>query len=234
MRAKFSYDIERDFDNYLRGYLNFEYTDYGRGKLNLNSILWPSIEREILQANESEKEKIIKKCLNDFVSAEGKLIQTQLEALETCWAEKEGRYIERLEKYFGSRFDVSEYNVYLTTLGISPYNWRENWFMVRLLSSLPTQIGTMCHELMHLYFMNNFQIYLAQNGLSETDTANINESLTVLLNYEFCDYIVLPEDNKKPTTRPLQDEIVKLYRDNRDFPQILDRLIEVQRDLKVL
>lgn len=230
MRAKFYYDLEKDLANYKQRYLKTGYRDYGYdGKLDLGSVIWPTQEREILQANDEAKEAIVRKCLNEFSKEEKTMIEAQITALQTVWEEKEGRFIQRMEKYFGSPFNISEYSVYFTSLGISPYNLREKTFMVRLISSLPEQIGTICHELMHLYFMNGFQIYLAQNGLDEDQILNINEALTILLNFEFSDYIVLPEKNKKPSTYPLQDEIVKMYRDGKEFPAILDRLIEISK-----
>lgn len=228
MRARFSYDLEKDFDNYKNAYLDFKYSKWGGEKPDLGSVIWPPQARKILTVPKEEQEEIVRKCLVEFSKEEKTMIEAQIKALEEVWAEKEGRFIQRMEKYFGSNFNVPSYDVYMTSLGISPYSYQEQWFMVRLISSLPVQIGTICHELMHLYFMNSFQIYLAQRGLSHDQIMEINEAITILLNFEFSDYIILPEKNEKPTTYPLQNEIVKMYRDNKDFSVILDRLIEMQ------
>ena len=84
------------------------------------------------------------------------------------------------------------------------------------------------HESMHLVFLDNYERYLIDKGIDKQGILEINEALAVLLNWEFKEFLLFAENNKKPSTMDLQDEVVKLYKEKKTFIQILDRLIKLR------
>lgn len=84
------------------------------------------------------------------------------------------------------------------------------------------------HESMHIIFRQNYEKYMFDAGVGMQGVLEITESLTVLLNTEFKEFLLMPEFNTKPTVKDLQIEVAKLYGDKVPFDEMLDRLIEMR------
>ena len=78
--------------------------------------------------NIEEKEKFLSENLEKFYLKNSGYINRQIEILIAEWAAIEDKYVTRLEKYMGVKVDF-EATCYLTTLGIAPYNIKQNYFI---------------------------------------------------------------------------------------------------------
>jgi hypothetical protein len=229
---KFSYDIERDLRNYKNSYFEFNYPTYGRQDIQskVAGYLFPSFRRALEEIDGTE-EKIdfARKYLEKYKNRKEDFISSQQKALSEYWETIESDYIKALEKYFGVKIDFKEVNAYFTTLSIAPYNASEKSFMICMYEGLSGQIVTILHEFMHLVFRANYEKYCAEKGLSYQSILEITEALIILLNYEFIDFLPIPSGNRKPTTKDLQEEIVKMWNEKKGFKEILERLIDLRQ-----
>ena len=123
---------------------------------------------------------------------------------------------------------IKNIDVYITTIGMCPYNIKFNYFFVTFFDSIPSQVKCIMHESMHLVFLHNYSKYLSSKGLGQQDIMDVNEALIELLNLEFREFLLLPARNYKPTASDLQNEVVGLYKQKKTFKEILDRLIELR------
>lgn len=227
MKINFVYDLEKDLYNYDNNYIHSNFPDYGREKMDVAKHLFQSVKEKIEKAPDVEKLQVVENYLRSKYL--GKEVITQsISALQNYWSTINDEYFERLNKYMEISKPLDEVTVYLTTLGICPYDPKHNTFFVSLYYPLPQQAKTIMHESMHLVFRHNYEAYLKEKGINNQGILEITESLTVLLNWEFGDLLLLPENNNKPTTFDLQKEVVELYRQKKNFKEILDRLIELR------
>ena len=227
----FKYSIEKDLNNYKNSWFEFKYPKYGRKTENLsvNQFIFPSVIRAIEEAN-NEKDKIdlATRFLEKYYNKHKMVFQVLIDSLGSTWDEIENIYVEKLEKYFGKKNSIKHITCFFTTLTIAPYDLKSRTFMVSYFAGLPHQINTVMHEFMHLYFLSNYKDYLEERGLSNQSVLEINEAITVLLNYEFGDLIPVPAGNNKPTTLDLQEKIVIMWKEEKDFVEILEELIRMR------
>jgi hypothetical protein len=224
------YDIEKDLQNYDNNYFHQRYPDYGRKDLDTAPWLWPSIKKRLNDTPEDEKLEIIRGYLEKRF--QDKLVmKIAIKSLNEYWCTIERNYFDRLRRYMGIKKPIKNMKVFLTTLNICPYNKKENYFYTSFFASIALQTKTMMHESMHLVFLDNFEKYLVENGVNRQGVLEINEALTVLLNWEFKEFLLVPENNNKPSAKDLQEEVVAFYKQKKPFGEILDRLIELRKQI---
>ena len=226
-KIKIIYDMEKDIQNYDNNYLHQRYPSYGRKDMDTATWLWPSINRKLVDAPEAEKLKIIRKYLEESYQ-DKQVTKLVVDSLTKYWGTIESGYFDKLKKYMNITKPINNMTAYITTLGICPYNRKEGYFYASFFSSLAWQTKTIMHESMHLVFLDNYERYLIDKGIDKQGILEINEALAVLLNWEFKEFLLFAENNKKPSTMDLQDEVVKLYKEKKTFIQILDRLIKLR------
>lgn len=226
---KFSYNLEKDLKNYKNSVFEFKYPKYNKKIPTVTNFLLPSFVKKLNETKDLEaKTKLTEEYLRNFEKKHSKFIEIQIKSLQEYWEGKESDYIKKIEEFFGVKVDFEKVNCHFTTLAISPYDVKNLSFMTSIFTSLARQTNTVMHEFMHLVFRTNFENYCLEKGLVKQAMLEINESFTVLLNYEFSDLIIIPADDMKESTLDLKSEIVKLWKEKKPFKVILDRLIEMR------
>jgi len=226
-KLDFRYDVKKDLQNYENNYLDHKYPDYGRKDLDTAPFLWPSLKRKIDQAADDDKKVIIEDYLNNFAKNELP-ITIEIGALRKYWSSLEAEYFKRLCDYMKIPNDVGKMTVYFTTLSMSPYSVSNRHFYVSFFSNLPSQIKTIMHETMHIIFRSNYENDLIKRGADKQAILEVTEALTILLNYEFSNLLIVPEKNNKPSTKDLQDKVVDLWKQKVNFLTMLDELIKMR------
>lgn len=145
------------------------------------------IHSEIKKICEGKKFEECKKELSAHLSKlqKSNIIQIEINSLEKYWREIEQEFFKRMDNLMGKDFD-EDIIAYLTTLGICPYDPDEPSIMFSLLYSLPHQLQTCGHEIMHLYF-HKFYWDKIESEIGKEKTGDLKEALSVLLNIEFID-----------------------------------------------
>lgn len=227
---KISYDLEKDLSHYIGRYGgDFDKFHYGRNNINFDADIWPSVRKKITEAAPEDKEGVVREWLDSFQKKNNLFINTSIDSLQKLWDNNEALYLKALDDYFGKKMPFKKINCYLTTLSIAPYNDKEGYFFVSIWWGLAYQYNSIMHETMHLYFLNNFSQELSNSGISKESILEINEAVVALLNFEFSNFLLKPTFNNKPSTQDLQDEVVKLWKLKKPFPEILDRLIGMRK-----
>lgn len=222
-----TYDIEKDLDNYNNNYINHSYPSYGREMFDTAPNMWPSVKNRIKIAEKNEKQEIVKEYIsNNFLDSD--IIEINIKALKKYWDTIESMYFDKLYKYMEIKNPVVKMKAYFTTLGICPYHKDKRYFYISFFSGLALQAKTIMHESMHIIFLSEYEDYLVNMGVNKQGILDITESLTILLNWEFKDFLLLPEYNNKPAAADLQQKVVQLYKDKKSFSEILDELIKLR------
>jgi hypothetical protein len=227
MKLNFKYDIDKDLSNYDNNFLNHKYPSYGREKLNIGSLV-PVINRTDFGKDDFDKLGFIKENLESFYKKNKSYFDDQLKFVESEWQKRGDEYQKRLEKYFNVKIDFDA-TCYLTTLGIAPYNVDQKYFYSIMTWSPARQITSIAHEYMHLVFRSNFDKYLTEKGMTQQDILEINEALTVLINFEFFDLFIVPDQNNKPTAQDLRVKTMELWEEQKPFKEILEAVIQMRQ-----
>ena len=143
-------------------------------------------------------------------------------SVEELWGKIEGEFFSRIDKILKFKYKRA-INVYVTTIGICPYNPRESSFMISSLYNLQKAVATCGHEIMHLYF-HEFYWTSVEKEIGEEKTAHLKEALTVLLNLEFKD-LWLINDEGYSEHKELREFISGEWKKEKDFENLIRKCV---------
>lgn len=183
---------------------------------------------KILKLNFNEAQSIVEKYITENPKTEFKngIIKIQIIALQNAWKIIEKKYLKILADIIQKPFYTKNFTCYFTSGFMCPYDEKENWFMNSIWHSLPFQITTICHEVMHLQFLHYYKNYLEKKGLNNKKIEVLKETLTFLLNEPEFKEIILVEDIGYPEHEKLRDQLQKIWHEERNFEKFLDKAIK--------
>lgn len=181
--------------------------------------------QEVIKICKDKKLEECKEDLNVYLSKayNSKIINLDVKLLQEAWDSISDEFFERMDKLMKNKFD-KDIIAYLTTLGICPYDQDEPSFMFSLFYSLPHQLKTCGHEIMHLYF-HQFYWERVEDKIGKEKTGDLKEALSVLLNVEFRDLWIV-EDTGYETHKELRDFIVDNWIKEKDFDILISKCID--------
>lgn len=227
MDIKIVYDFDKDKENYKYCLIDKAYPSYGRDEIKILPPSASKLQTDLeLSLTPEEKSKIIDlylskndKCLPFF--------EISAKSLSLAWEVISKKYLEKLLKYLQiNDYEILPVTCYLTTLKLCPYDRNRRYFYVPFYANIADQMRIVVHELMHIIFLDNYQQHLEEQGVANQGILDISESLTVLLNLEFREFMLVEEINNKPSTFDLQNIVKDEYNKKTSFKSILQILIQ--------
>ena len=156
-----------------------------------------------------------------------KVMYAEMQTLEKSWSIVEKKYFAILLEITGRPIFTEKFSCYFTTGLMCPYNEKENWFMVSMWHSIPFSITTICHEIMHLHFLNYYKAYLKKKGLKNDQIEDLKEALTFLLNEPEFESIILSQDSGYPEHQKLREKLKDIWSKNKNFQNLVDEAISI-------
>lgn len=153
------------------------------------------------------------------------VIKNEIQALEKTWGKVEKKYFKILADITQKPIFQGDFDCFITSGFMCPYNEKQDWFMVSMWHSLPFSITTICHEVMHLQFLHYYKAYLIKQGLKNNQIEDLKESLTFLLNEPEFSNIILSQDSGYPEHFKLRKQLRSIWSKNKDFQNLLGRAI---------
>lgn len=226
MKIEVIYDISKDEKNYKYCLVDKAYPSYGRGKVNILPPFALELQSRLeLASTSKEKNEVIHSYLTKTY-LNRPLFKLSADTLSKSWDMISEAFIKKLCNYFQIKnYEALPVICYLTTLKMCPYNRNQRYFYVPFFANLADQTRIIMHELMHIVFLDNYEQYLEEQSVSEQGILDICESLTVLLNLEFKEFLLVEEVNNKPSTYGLQSIVKEEYQKSTPFKAILQKLI---------
>jgi hypothetical protein len=227
---KFDYSIEKDA---------WWWAKLARDK-DLFGMDWkkevtPMPEKLIKEMNRLPLEKAIELAADHLKSRElqsevEEIINYEKQVLRKAWRKREDQFFKLTEELFEKEMYRKEFYAYFTTLFMCPYDYDKHMFMVSVWKSLPWQIGTIAHEVMHLQFINQYYDYIIEeNSLTKDQFEEIKEAVTIILNEEQFERIVLIEQLTYPDHEKTADMIKKLRTEGKSLKEIVDQYINIKK-----
>lgn len=148
--------------------------------------------------------------------------------------------IEKLEKLHNRKLPVDNIIVKYETFTCCPYRYEGKdsktfgLYFAKYVLDQDSQIMVFCHEVMHLFFHYYFFDDCLKKGLTEKQTMDLKEAMTVLLNSEFEDIIDKKDyghKGHKDLRILISEEWNKLPEKN--FEKLLDIVIEKMKVITI-
>lgn len=183
---------------------------------------------KILKLNFKEAQDIVAEYIkeNPNTGFKSDIIKIQIIALRNAWKLIEEKHFKVTEVITQKPIYTKNFTGYFTSGFMCPYNEKENWFMVSMWRSLPQQITTICHEIMHLQFLHYYKKYLIEKGLNNKQIEALKEAITFLLNETEFKEIILVEDVGYPEHKDLRNILQRIWRREKNFDKFLDKAIK--------
>ncbi|MFH0856759.1 MAG: hypothetical protein V1860_02585 [bacterium] len=187
---------------------------------------------KIENADSSYAQKIIKEYIENDPKKEykNKVMYSEMRTLEKVWRIIERKYFKILSEIMQKLIFLDVIDCYFTTGFVCIDNGEENWFMVSMWHSIPFSITNVCHEIMHLQFLNGYKDYLKEKGLKNNQIEDIKESLTFLLNEPEFDKIILCQDAGYPEHERLRNRMKSIWQEDKNFQRFLDKAIGITKE----
>ncbi len=223
-KIKFDYDIEKDAWWWAR---IAQYEDlFG---MDWKAETAPIPDKLIKKINSVKSDKAQKLTLDYLKKRPSQkrieeAIKYEIKGLGPYWSKIEEEFFSKLEQLFEGRMYRREFTGYFTSLTMCPYNYDEHWFMISVWKSLPFQIKTIMHEVMHLQFISQYYEYITDDrGLSEDKFEEIKESVATILDEKMFDRFKQIEERAYPDFEKTTSWVKKMRDKDKSLEKIVDK-----------
>ena len=224
----FYYSIDKDAENWIGRIFDQESAYFIPQKDILDKYPKNLLDKIQTAGDYKEAKQIVIDFLkNDAINSnKAFVIEEELKALKASWGARGNHFFAALEKIFEEPIYTKNFSGYLTTFFKCPYSEKENWFMVNFWSSLPEQITTIAHEILHLQFLHQYRPLL-EKSLDEEKIQKLKEALTFILNEKEFYGILLKPDKGYEEHAILREKLKNLWRETRKFHLFLPEAIKI-------
>ena len=208
------YSLKKDIQNYLNAGWRFTYAKHGRENIQEKLLQnYPkSFKNKLLEAKtKSVAEKVVKDFLDSRPENFNRITKLIIKVCQQVLNEEKPYIIDLLQKIYQQPFPFEKITVYITTFSISPYDYKNRWFMITRNNSIAGFINTAKHELNHFMFYYYYLDKLIQNGVSYQKREKLKEALVIFSN---------PGGNDKPDIKELESYLKTLK--NKTMDEIID------------
>ena len=136
----------------------------------------------------------IKTFLNQWESKNHQKIEDVIKSLENKWEEKGRLVLQKLEDLYIKKFPFDGITIYLTSLPLCPYSYKDKFIYICLNYTAEKQISVLLHEFNH--FMFYFYYSDLKDKLGHEKHELLKESLSYFSN---------PEQEGKPDEKELRN-----------------------------
>lgn len=225
--VSFSIDLREDAKNWVR-VAKLKRPTYGRSLADLTAQIPPTVLRT---ARSLPRGRAIT-FVHHYLEGRQDRFLTDLRAMKALHEEYFRRrgtaLLNTVARLVNRPIYTQRFSCTFTLLSTCPYDPERNWFMVSAKANMPSQLRTVCHEVLHLQFIHYYYRY-CRRQLNEKQFQDLKEALTVLLNEPRFRRFHVALDPGYAAHAQLRTTIQRLWRRRRSFPEFLDRSIDATR-----
>lgn len=200
-----------------------EYTNFKNTSTSINCSEPTPVFQTYLKKFKVFNEKNVVFFVKDYLRENKIEVKEVKSEIVDRWHKVSQQFFIQADKIFGRSLPAKKVTAYLTIDHRCSYNFKKNYFFVRLDSKQTNRI--IMHELWHWYFWHNGgrEIMEKYGYLIFND---IKESLTVLLNVEFVDLLNGAIDKGYSQHQLLRKKILNKYKQVKNIYKVIDYCIE--------
>jgi hypothetical protein len=218
MKVNFSYNLDKDIQNFLIG------------KKSVGGREHPSRLQKLYE--EKNGPEVDTENLRKFIIiySEKNKIDFKKRAIifQKAWAEINNEFFYRTEKIFQTKLPTENITGYLTVNDRCGYNPGQNGQWYFFITAGCQQPRRLCaHEIFHFFTHLCFEKWLRNEvGLTPKEFYDLKESLNEILNCEFADLL---DGSDKPNSEyqiPIRQKIKELWQKEKDIKKVVEKMIK--------
>lgn len=223
-------DIQKDAWNWWHACNHVSYSvDW---KSRIDQSIWENISGK---SQEEAFKFLIPYLKNNYIKQHNnlELYQKQASVIIKQNANRACRWLEKITERPLCRQDIT---LYLTTFPRCPYDMERGYIWVCAIWPAKQVMDTLLHELLHFQFYAYYKDRESVKKLSVTQREDLKEALTVILNYEFREYLA-QSDKGYAIHKNLRQKLARFWQKNKNFDELVDygaRLITQPKVLKMM
>ena len=198
------------------------------GGYDFSKNVSPELARIIKNNPKKKAIQIIYKKRQKFYKKNARFLRLALRQFGEAWDLISADFFKRLEKITKRPVCSKKFTACLTTTRRCPYNYKHFWFMVSLSNPPIAILSTAAHEILHMQVIHGYKELFPKQIHDAKWAWDLIESLTFLLNEEFSDLLVVP-DNGYPAHQKLRARLLKEWRKDKNFERFLPKAIEITK-----
>lgn len=214
MVIKATYDPKFDANNYIRAIFDKAHLEHGRKNMQddlINSIESEKIKTAITKSTDRDKTlKDIENILAENYQADTEYFKNRVDKLNLFLSKLGAQIKVQLVFLYQKPFPFKKISVYLTTMPLCPYNYKEKYIYVYAKTNPQNQARILVHELNHFMFYYYYSDLAPKLGKEKFEL--LKESLSIYTN---------PEQEGKPNEKPLRELFIKKQ------PKTLEQAIKI-------
>ena len=158
------------------------------------------------------------------------LIEIFVKSVQEAWNKINDEFFKRLERIMKKSICSKNFTGYVTTIIRCPYDYKKKSFMISFFRDLPHVLSTTGHEIMHIQFHNTYWPEI-EKQIGKEKTADLKETLTILLNLEFKDLWFVEDTGYEPH-KQLRKFIEEQWEKEKDFDVLLEKSVKYLKENK--
>ena len=207
MNLHFSYDLQKDIENYQKA----SQSENNRKPTRMQALY-------IAEQGESFEEKKLEAFITTYIDKQKLDLIAATEQIKTAWQPYQQEFLKRIESMFGVVSPLEAIQVFLTTDTRCSYNIEQGYFFVSV--SRPFQNKTIMHELLHFWTWWKFHEEVESKRITDQHYNDVKESLTELLNVAFSDMLGEAHDDGYPQHQKMREIVRQTWLETRDIKKV--------------
>lgn len=221
----FKIDLNKEAENWVR-VANLKEHSFGRSVQEIQKDIPKEILEQLPKLSKNKAIKLVVDRLNDRADNFMPLFQANKGLLDFYFKHNGDALFNSLEKITGKKMYAKSFTGYFILLNSCTYDLNSNSFMIMGRRPMPKQLTTICHEILHLQFVNYYGDYCLEKGLTQDQFQKLKEAITFLLNNPIFKKLYLVPDMGHPNHKVLRGQLKKIWDKNKQFDKFLDKAIE--------
>lgn len=208
-------DIQKDAWNWWHACNHVSYSvDW---KQRIDQSIWENIHGK---SQEQAFKFLLPYLKNNYIKQHNQLELYQKQA-SLIIKQNANRACRWLEKITEQPLACQDITLYLTTFPRCPYNYEKGYIWTCAIWPAKQVMDTLLHELLHFQFYAYFKNRESVKKLSAAQAEDLKEALTVILNYEFREYLA-QSDKGYSVHQKLRQKLASFWQKNKDFGKLVD------------
>ncbi|HQB50670.1 MAG TPA: hypothetical protein PLT32_00430 [bacterium] len=187
--------------------------------------------KEIIGLDQATAGNILLPFLDKYYQENQDLLNSQLKVGQDLFNQKGQAAINKVVEIFGRPLYRDNFVGFLTTFPRCPYNYEAGYFWLCALWPAKCYLGTFLHELLHFQFIFYYQAEILPL-LGKEKFERLKESLTVILNDEFRDFLC-QSDQGYAIDQALRQRLFEKWQEDKSIDRLIDFGVMLTVDSKL-
>lgn len=215
VRIQVRLDIDRDAWNWWDACNKISHGVDWKKRIDRN------LQKNITGKTKREAMKFLIPFLANYYKKHKKELNQAIREAKNIFKSKANYACKLMEEVTQHLLYRNNFTCFLTTFPRCPYDYKKGYIWLAAPRPAKIYLGIFLHELLHFQFYAYYRNKPPVKQLSLTQSEFLKESLTVILNYEFSQYLYQKDKGYK-IHQGLRRKLENFWKKNKNFSQLVE------------